>query len=120
MTLSLDERDRRYRAIKNMMEERDLSILVVAASAMSFGHGRYFSEYFPHSAYAYVIFPKEGSPTQFVHSKIQQQVAATKWIKDSRFGSDYPDVVTERIREFDWKNKRIGLVGVDKEDRSHI
>jgi len=31
-----------------------------------------------------VIFPREGMPTQFVFSKIQEQVASKRWVADSR------------------------------------
>jgi Xaa-Pro aminopeptidase len=113
MTLSIKERDRRYRAIRTMMEKKDLSILVVTSTTTWPGHGRYFSEYFPHAGFSYVIFPREGDPTQFVHSRIQEQVASTKWITDTRFGSYYPDIVARRIKELDYKNKKIGLGGVD-------
>ena len=113
MTLSLNERDRRYQAIRTMMEEKDLSILVVASNAMSPGHLRYFSNYPPHSGYAYVVFPKEGDPTQFVRSKIQEQVASKGWVRDSRFSANYPEALATMIKELDYKNERIGLVGVD-------
>lgn len=113
MTLSLNERDRRYRNIRTMMEEKDLSILVVASNAMWTGHVRYFSEYPPHFGYAYAVFPKEGNPTLFVFSKIQEQVASKRWIGDSRQSSNYADSIVKRIKEFDCQGKRIGLVGVE-------
>lgn len=113
MKLTVEERDRRYQAIRRMMEEKDLSILVAASNAMWTGHVRYFSNYPPHFGYAYVVFPREGTPTLFVFSKIQEQVAAKRWISDSRQASNYPDAIVKRIKELDHKGKRIGLVGVE-------
>jgi len=72
MPLSINERERRYRAIRAVMDRKGLSILLVGSNAMSPGHVRYFSNYPPHSGYAYVIFPKDEDPTQFVRSKIQE------------------------------------------------
>ena len=113
MPLSTNERDRRYRAIRAMMEKKDLAILVVASNAMSPGHVRYFSNYPPHSGYAYVIFPKDENPTQFVRSKIQEQVAARGWVPDSRFAFSYGDALVERLKELGAAGKNVGLVGVE-------
>jgi len=113
MTISLNERDRRFQGIRTMMEEEKLSILLVASNAMWTGHVRYFSNYPTFFGYAYVVFPKDENPTQFVFSKIQAQIASRQWIKDVRQTLGYPEVVIERIRELDHKNKRIGLVGVE-------
>jgi Xaa-Pro aminopeptidase len=113
MPLSINERDRRYRAIRAMMERKGFSILLVASNAMSPGHVRYFSNYPPHSGYAYVIFPNEGSPTQFVRSKIQEQVAARGWVPDSRFAANYSDALAERLKELAAGGKTVGLVGVE-------
>lgn len=114
MILSRSERERRYRLIKGMMEERNVSILIVASSAVLPGNVRYFSCFAPHSGYAYVVFPKEGEPTQFVRSKIQEQIASKAWIKDSRFASyNYGEALTKRIKELDYRGSMIGLVGAD-------
>lgn len=113
MTLSLNERDRRYLAMWTMMEKKGISVLLVASNAMSPGHIRYFSNYPPHSGYAYVLFPKDGDPIQFVRSKIQEQVASKGWIPDSRFTSNYPDALAKEIKKYGYKNKLIGLVGVE-------
>ena len=113
MKLTEQERDRRHKAIRKMMEEKDLSILVVASNAMWTGHVRYFSNYPPHFGYSYVVFPREGTPTLFVFSKIQEQVAAKRWLADSRQTSNYPESIVRRIKEFDYKDKKIGLVGVE-------
>jgi Xaa-Pro aminopeptidase len=77
------------------------------------GHVRYFSNFPPPNNYYYVVFPKEGNPTQFVFTKNQEQVASRGWIRDSRQTSNYPDALVNRIKELDYKGKRIGLVGAE-------
>ncbi len=113
MKLTLQERDRRHKAIRNMMKENNLSILVVASNAMWTGHVRYFSNYPPHFGYSYVVFPLDGAPTIFVFSGIQERVAAQRWISDARQSSNYPADIVKRIKELDHKGKRVGLVGVE-------
>ncbi len=113
MALSLNERHRRYRAIRAMMEEKGLSVLIVASSAMWTGHVRYFSNYVPAYGYIYLVFPGEGEPTQFVFTKSMAQIASKGWVRDSRQTFNYPDAVTKRIRDLGYGNKRIGLVGTE-------
>jgi len=113
MTLSLNERDRRYKAIRAMMDEKGFSLLLVASNAMWSGHARYFSNYPPHFGYSYVIFPKEGPPTQFVFSKIQEQIAKTRWVEDSRQSSNYAGDIVKRLKELGPQGKKVGLVGVE-------
>ncbi len=113
MKLSLQERDRRHQAIRNMMADKEYSILIAASNAMWTGHVRYLSNYPPHFGYSYVIFPREGNATIFVFSGIQERVAATRWIPDARQSSDYPGDIVKRVKEIDYKGKRIGLVGVE-------
>ena len=113
MKLTVQERDRRHTAIRKMMEEKDLSILVVASNAMWTGHVRYFSNYPPHFGYSYVVFPRDGAPTVFVFSGIQERVAAQRWISDARQSSNYPADIVKRIKELDYNGKKIGLVGVE-------
>ncbi len=113
MKLTGQERDRRHKAIRKMMEEKDLSILVVASNAMWTGHVRYFSNYPPHFGYSYVVFPRDGAPTVFVFSGIQERVAAQRWISDARQSSNYPADIVKRIKELDYNGKKIGLVGVE-------
>ena len=113
MALTINERDRRYKAIRTMMDEKGFSILLVASNAMWSGHVRYFSNYPPHFGYSYVIFQKEGPPTQFVFSKIQEQIAKKRWVEDSRQSSNYAGDIVKRIKELDPKARKIGLVGVE-------
>ena len=113
MKLTEQERTRRYQAIREMMEQRDFSILIAASNAMWTGHVRYFSNYPPHFGYSYVVFPRDGEPTIFVFSGIQQKVASQRWISDARQTSNHPQDIVKRIKELDFRGRRIGLVGVE-------
>jgi Xaa-Pro aminopeptidase len=96
-----------------MMEEKGLSALVAASSAMWTGHVRYFSNYAPAYGYIYLVFPEEGDPTQFVFTKSMAQIASKGWVRDTRQTFNYPDAITQRIRGLGYGNRRIGLVGAE-------
>ena len=114
MTLSLNERDRRYRAVRMMMEEKKLSVLVVASNAMWTGHVRYFSNFFPAYGYFYLVFPKEGDATQYVGAKNSELVATREgWVKDTRSGPNVAEAMVKRIRELGGGDNGIGLVGTE-------
>ncbi|MEW6672676.1 MAG: Xaa-Pro peptidase family protein [Thermodesulfobacteriota bacterium] len=109
--LTLKERDRRYRLIRSMMRQNNIDVLIVSSNACYPGHVRYFSNYRPHSGYAYVVFPRTGKPTIFVRSAIQQQVAAERWIQDSIYSPNPADAIEKRIKRLSLQNKKIGVVG---------
>ena len=113
MLLTFEERDRRYREFRKKMDEADLSVLVVASNAMFTGYVRYFTAYPAFYGYTYLVFPREGTPTLFVMSKIQEQIACKRWVSDSRQSSNYAVDVVKRIRELGGEGQRIGLVGVE-------
>ena len=113
MPVSFNERERRYRAVRTMMEEKGLSVLVVASNAMWTGHVRYFSNYAPTYGYIYLVFPGEGDPTQFVFTKGMAQIASKGWVSDTRQVFNYPNAITQRIKELGYEKKRIGLVGTE-------
>lgn len=111
LTLTLAERDRRYQRIRAMMKENAIAALIVASNACYPGHVRYFSNYRPHSGYAYVVFPYTGKPTIFVRSAIQQQVAAERWVQDSIYSPKPAEAIAKRIKRINLKDKKIGVVG---------
>jgi len=111
VVLTQNERDRRYKLIRAMMKKNDLAALIVSSNASYPGHVRYFSNYRPHSGYAYVVFPYSGKPTIFVRSGIQQQVAAQRWIQDSIYSPNPAEAIEKRLKKLNCHNKKIGIVG---------
>lgn len=113
MTLSFKERDRRYKAVRTMMEGKKLSVLVVASNAMWTGHVRYLSNFFPAYGYFYLVFPKEGNATQYVGAKNSELVASREgWVKDTRTAPNVGEALVKRIREVGGEDG-VGLVGVE-------
>jgi len=114
MTLSLSERDRRYRAVRAMMEEKELSVLVAASNAMWTGNVRYFSNFFPAYGYFYLIFPKEGEATQYVGAANSALVAQREgWVKDTRTAPNVAEALVKRMRELGAAENGVGLMGVE-------
>lgn len=113
MPLSVAERDRRHKAVRTMMERKEVSVLLAASSATSPGNVRYLSNYAPHSGYSYVVFPRDGEPTLFVRSKIQEQIAARGWLPHSQFVPSYPEAIGDCVKKLGDRAEVFGLVGVE-------
>ena len=120
MPLSLEERDRRHHRIRTMMEEKGLSVLVVASSAMWTGHVRYFSNYVASYGYIYLVFPKEGDPTQFVFTKAMAEVASRGWVVDSRQSPDPADAIVGRVKELGYGRYRRRLRAAQRSIRDTV
>jgi len=113
--LTLDERDRRWKKVREAMEKRRLECLVIWGSYGRFRHFdanlRYLSNI---SAEGYLVFPLKDDPTlvQFF-----ARPDPTAWVVDGRTGHPhYSKIISDRIRELDLENGRIGFVGLSGYD----
>lgn len=113
--LSLKERDRRWKAIREAMKTRGLDCLVVTAKADFWGSGagnvRYICNYGEDS---YCVFPLEGEPTYFMWSRCMEPfIRGYIWVEDVRPGAPfYNYAVAERIKELGYEKGNIGIVGL--------
>jgi Xaa-Pro aminopeptidase len=113
--LTLVERDRRWKKVREAMEKRRLACLIIWGSYGRFRHFganlRYLSNI---SAEGYLVFPLKDEPTlvQFF-----ARPDPTAWVVDGRTGHpNYSKVISNRIRELHLENGRIGLVGLSGYD----
>ena len=113
--LTLDERDRRWKKVREAMEKRGFECLVIWGSYGRFRHFganlRYLSNI---SAEGYLVFPLKDDPTlvQFF-----ARPDPTAWVVDGRTGHpNYSKVISDRIRELHLENGRIGFVGLSGYD----
>ena len=120
---SRKEYERRYRALRNKMQEQKLDAVVVPGgpSHWSFGGGMLWltGHWEWHALASYVLVPLEGDPTMIfsmggTHAEaVRKQVkVAIADVRHSRNGR-YADVMVERIRELKLERGRIGLMEVD-------
>ena len=120
---SKKEYERRYRALRNKMQQQKLDAVIVPGgpSHWSFGGGMLWltGHWEWHALASYVLVPLEGDPTMIfsmggTHAEaVRKQVkVAIQDVRHSRNGR-YADVMVERIRELKLEGGRIGLMEVD-------
>ncbi|MDP2931117.1 MAG: Xaa-Pro peptidase family protein [Chloroflexota bacterium] len=108
--LTLEERDRRWKNIRDEMKRRDLACLVVWGS-QGYWTGlaaniRYLANILDEG---YLVFPLEGEPTLFTF----EIGLPSPWLKDHRAGQPrYSAAVAKRLRELCLERARIGIVGL--------
>jgi len=110
--VSLQERKRRYEALRKSIEEAGYEILVIAAQAMDVGRGflRYVSDWHLWAGQGYVVFPIDRDPVMVLGARSQTFFAReVGWIKDIRHNLE-PIVEVKEILE-GW-GVRKGIVGV--------
>jgi Xaa-Pro aminopeptidase len=113
--LSLAERDRRYRVVREWMKASGLDCLIVAGC-----NGELIDIYFSNdSANAIVVFPLESEPIYLVWSASRvirmmeySQRGVTPWIEDYRVGSSGVGLV-DALKSKGLESATIGHMGVD-------
>ena len=107
--LILEERENRWKKIREAMKKRGLDCLIVWGSTGSFGGYaadlRYLANVLEQG---YVVFPGENDPTIFTFEKGPQP-----WMQDARTGHPaYAEAISERLRELHFESANIGIVGL--------
>ena len=88
---SQQERDRRFRALRAMMEEQGLDALILGgnAEATQRGYIRYTADWRLWGGKGFVVFPREGEPTLVLGAGSQSYWSqVTGWIPDVRAAGD--------------------------------
>lgn len=121
--LSLKERDRRWKVIREEMKKRNLDCLMVFGTSAFYGsmgvaNVRYITNGDNYESWA--VFPIEGEPTHFSWARANlQHLRTMTWVNDVRgTGSGYPIVLSERVKELGFDEGNIGLVGLS--DYCHV
>jgi Xaa-Pro aminopeptidase len=107
MKLSLQERDRRYVAIRNEMEKEEMDVLVIMSEPSLFGRDsvRYVSDVAVMVSGQYCIFPLEGDPILLV-MRNKSDHNNNRWIKDIHYVGEK---LTDLVQKFS-KGNKVGLV----------
>jgi Xaa-Pro dipeptidase len=114
MSISLKERDRRYSAIRELMQKDELdSLLVVGRDGyMTRGNIRYITGYGVVTGEQYCIFPPEGDPVFITgNGPIMGRLQKADWGLDFRVTSNPGEQIIKELSRFD-KGNKIGLVGI--------
>lgn len=115
---SLVERDRRWKAVRSMMREQGIDVIVTPNNT---GHSTDFqsnSRYLSHvggggDADIAVVFPLDGDVTAIATSAAPRWPLVQEWTQDIREARRrYGAVVVERLKELKVDRGRIGLTGL--------
>jgi hypothetical protein len=107
--LSLEERDRRWHAVRERMAEQSIDALVIVKSGLRGEHVRYLTQLLLHNSGA-VIFPLKGEPTVFtdaLHIGKYAQACST-WVKDVREDFEH---LPDQLMAMGLEHGTVGLVG---------
>jgi Xaa-Pro aminopeptidase len=117
--LSLQERDRRWTAVRRKMAERGLDCLVLWGWPMMWdfytANARYLCPIGGNAEYNVLVFPLEGEPTCFIHfpTFLEGWRSAQEWVSDIRTRKgNWADTVAGRLREMGLERKKIGMDGL--------
>lgn len=114
-SLSLQERDRRWKLVREFMKTRGLECVILAGLNSPQEHERYLANDRQHGI---VVFPLEGEPTYLVRSNMyvvanieNLRRGDTSWIDDWRGGATGEVLVTV-LKEKGFDSASIGVVGL--------
>jgi Xaa-Pro aminopeptidase len=110
-TLSLEERDRRWKMVRKTMEERGIDCLIVFGingfNRNLAANLRYLSNVVVTEGY--FVFPLQREPTLITFFGRLD----TPWVTDARAGHpSYSKVISDRLRELGLEGATIGIVGL--------
>jgi Xaa-Pro dipeptidase len=115
--VSLQERERRYLALREAMREAGYDALVLSgnAEATQRGYIRYVSDWRLWGGNGYVVFPLKDDPVLILGSGSQAYWAeAVDWIQDVRSVIDKTSEVVSIVQDLDLSHSKIGVVGLNR------
>lgn len=121
--LSVAERDRRWKAVREKMMQRDFAAIVAPENT---GHSdgfqansRYLTQCGGGVASVAVIFPLSGEVTATATTAVFRWSKTQNWVTDIREARrDYGKVIIERLRELGIDRHRVGVVGLGRGTRT--
>ena len=114
---SQHERDRRFRALRAMMEEQKLDALILGgnAEATQRGYIRYTADWRLWGGKGFVVFPRDGEPTLVLGAGSQSYWSqVTGWIPDVRAAGDMVAEVAAVVNAKGLKQAALGVVGMSQ------
>ncbi len=114
MSLSEQERDRRYTKLRKRMQEMDVPLLLVFGDTgdwgLRYGNLRYLTNHKVIFGNAALIFPMDQEPVMFMFSSLQANWAKQlSWIKDARFSSNLISDIVHTVKSLQPKGGRLGV-----------
>jgi Xaa-Pro aminopeptidase len=115
--LSLQERDRRYKIVRDEMAQRGIDCLLLPANTGRWeqlqGDSRYLTSIGGFATEVFTVFPLEGEVTAYIFNRAGWWKQAQKWVSDVRDGRNrWGQNTIERINELGLQKGTIGISGL--------
>ncbi len=115
--LSLQERDRRYKIVRDEMARRGIECLLLPANTGRWeqlqADSRYLSSIGGFGTEVFTVFPRDGEVTAYIFNRAGWWKQAQNWVQDVRDGRNrWGQNAIERIGELGLQKGNIGISGL--------
>ncbi|HEY1374276.1 MAG TPA: Xaa-Pro peptidase family protein [Candidatus Binatia bacterium] len=115
--LSLEERDRRYKNVREEMAQRGIDVLLLPANSGRWeqlqADSRYLSSIGGFATEIFTVFPCEAEPTAYVFNRAAWWKRVQRWVADVRDGrNQWAENAIERLKEIGFESGTIGISGL--------
>ena len=115
--LSLEERDRRYRNVRQEMAQHGIDCLLLPANSGRWeqlqADSRYLTSIGGFATEVFTVFPLEGEATAYVFNRAAWWKRVQRWIGDVRDGHNHwAENATQRLKEIGFDKGTIGISGL--------
>ena len=113
MALDLEERDRRYRLVRERMRAQGLDALIAVGNAtiLEKGFVKYLTNYRNGLRYVAVVFPYEGEAELLVPNTFQEYWAGrSSWIRNIEISPILGDGLVKSLKAMGLSKARLGLI----------
>jgi Xaa-Pro aminopeptidase len=115
--LSIQERDRRYKKIRDEMSRRGIDCLLLPANSGRWeqlqADSRYVTSIGGFATEVFTVFPLEGEVTAYIFNRAAWWQRAQNWVQDVRDGRNrWGENAIERIKELKLEKETIGIAGL--------
>jgi Xaa-Pro dipeptidase len=115
--LSIEERDRRYKIVRDEMANRGIDVLILPANTGRWeqlqGDSRYLTTIGGFATEVFTVFPREGDVTAYIFNRAAWWQRAQQWVSDVRDGRNrWGQNAIERITELGMQKGTIGISGL--------
>jgi Xaa-Pro dipeptidase len=115
--LSIQERDRRYRKVREEMARGSIDCLLLPANTGRWeqlqADSRYLSSIGGFATEVFTVFPLEGEVTAYIFNRAGWWKQAQNWVQDVRDGRNrWGENAIERIKELRLEQGTIGIAGL--------
>jgi Xaa-Pro dipeptidase len=114
---SLQERDRRYKSVRDAMARRGIDCLLLPANSGRWeqlqADSRYLTSIGGFATEVFTVFPLEGEVTAYVFNRALWWKQAQNWVQDVRDGRNrWGENAIERIHELGLQTGTLGVAGL--------